>query len=286
MAMPSDAMTRENCNKVLQSLTQGDMTRYDVALKTHISQEQASSAMFHLKQEGFLKVYEKLNPSTRATENWYGLTDIGRRAAPPKFVKDLAKYDSTKNGYKHVHGVAGKFDYCKPLRGGLASLYDALVKPMSLNEWSEAANMEVKPASVYATKLVDLGIVICEEEPSQGAKRTRRVYRRDMEMLTAAVEEQIHAKEKLGTLFEQTKPLLVPAIPNAALIEKIAEKNSPVISNFSKPNPTIDEALAELNRRFTMFEIMLAALARLEPEYKRLVDFQKQVEKQFGDLLK
>lgn len=233
---------RENTNKLLRALENIERANRDTLIvESGLSPPECAAAIHQLKKLGYV---------TTEGES-FKLTPTGRKAVPPNYVLDLARYDpaSRENGYRHIHGIPGKFDYSKPLRGGLALLYDALVRPMSAADWSVAANMQLGSAWSYINKLEALGIVEAQEETNPKTGRKHKIYRRARLMKTNETEET-----------EQATPA-----PKTT-----AESPPVVISHFSKPEATLDEAINELMKRYSPFEIMLAALARLELEYKSM----------------
>jgi hypothetical protein len=228
-------------NKILQLLSEKPHTRPELIVASGSSPEKVVAALFHLRKARFLWIDENTSK--------YHLTPEGKSAAPPKFVRNLELY-RPEPGTKHIVGMKGKFDYAQPLRGGLAFLYDALLRPMRMGDWAIAANMEIKPASFYIAKLMKLGIVVKNEATGE--------YSRAMDM---KIEEP-----------EPPKPVLTPAEPGDPIIEQVKKANPPqyMISNFSKANISLDEAMEELLNRFSPMEIMICALARFEDEFKKL----------------
>lgn len=242
-------------NKILQALAERPLNRPEIVVQTGYSHEEVAGALFRMRNKHYFRLQDLQQNSN------YVLTETGRRAVPPKYIRDLAKFFPPKDqGHKHIVGVAGKFDYAAPLRGGMALIYDALTRPMTYGEISEAANMDNKAVSPYLQKLVKLEIV--KEVDTKEGKRFARA--RDMRTLEIA---------------EPPKPVLTPADPKHPIIEKIVSANQPnyAISSFSKANIPLDEAIDELLARFSPMEIMICCLARFEIEHKRLTDFEREI---------
>lgn len=244
-------------NRILRELAECPLDRPGLVERTQYSHEQVASSLFRLRSMRYFSVSDAVNSSR------YVLTKEGRAAAPPKYVRDLSKFFESKDkGAKHIVGLSGKFDYSQPLRGGFAMIYEALIRPMTQAELADAANMEQKAISVYLKKLIKLEII---EETDSGKAGRGKVYARKRPM---TVQEA-----------EPPKPLLTPAAPGDPVIDKIVSDNAPTyqISNFSKPNPTLDDAMDELLGKFAPFEVMLCCMARLETSYLGLEKFRNDI---------
>ena len=258
--------------RILQALGQHrSATMAELVIHTGHSAVEIAGRMFHLKQMNFVKTQPVMNGRSGDSHTVYSLTEDGKAAVPPEYIRDLNQYTpKAETGYKHVHGIAGKIDYSKPLRGLPAILYDALTRPgMDAHEISLAANIELQPTWNGLTKLVKLGIVTYAEQPN-GQGKTRRVYSRAMEMTTE--------KERGEKIKEPPKPVLTPSIPGDALIGAIVQKSQvPIVSNFATLNPSLEEAIDELAQRHSLPDIMLALLARLDGEWKSLTEFRDRI---------
>lgn len=242
MATEPDVLLK---NRILQLLRQKPLTRPQISLETGFGETDVANALFHMRtREGH--IWQDEVTST------FHLTKSGAAAAPPAHVLDLAKFVPSK-GARHVVGVAGHFDFSKPLRGAKAVLYDALTKPLLPRQWYEAANMQANHAAVYVKDLLRLGVVR-KSETVVGA------YERAIQMRTDYKAE------------EPPKPKLTPAEPNDPLVKKICDANPPalVVSNFSKVDLSLEDAITEMKERFSPMEIMLATLAQLDEEYRSL----------------
>lgn len=268
--MPSAVSTelRSALNIILRTLERtGQTDLQTLVVQMGVGAPEIARAIYKGKKNGWIAVRSD-NGSEQST---YRLTHTGQQVVPPQYIKDLSVYEPPKNaGLKHVHGIVGKNDYSKPLRGGVAILYDALTKPMSIDQWSIAANLQPKAMYLYIEKLEKLKIVSYIEQQQPNTKRTVKVYSRARDMLTE------------NTLPEPEPP---PDKTNGGKATTTTPPAIPYVSHFSKPAMSLDEAVAELGQRYSAFDICLAALALLEDRHKQLIELSEHVKKHFGDKL-
>lgn len=250
------------CNRMLQilSATKELLTREQLIVECAsspeggMSQEEVMNTLFQLKTKKFIYTNDFHTPQT------YGLTASGKAAVPPKYVKDLAQYKPDDGGMKHIHGMNGKVDFSKPLKGAKKLLYEACSRPMNMRQLCIAANMQENHAWVYVDELVKMEVFAKSKTTADGV-----IFSRARIMRT---EEDLK---------EPAKPVLTPADKSDPIFNKITDNVSPIVSNFSKSNPTLKEAIEELMSHYSASDIVFECFVQIDTEMKELTQFRDSI---------
>jgi hypothetical protein len=232
------------------------------------SDKEIVAMLFKLRQKKYIFINEFKNPPV------YLLTRAGKEALPPKYVKDPALHQPER-GVKHVIGIGGKVDLSKPLKGPKLAIYKALERPLTSFQIFKATNLNQEHGYAFLQEMEKMGIIDKRKIPNPSGGKDINEYFRAMEMKT----------EK--DLKEPPAPKLIAALPGDPILEAIAdgaEPIAPVISNFSKLNPSVDEAIDELAQHHSMMDIIMSCLARLDSQLINLNAFKESVTRQLGDM--
>jgi hypothetical protein len=258
MARPKEEMNRDRVNRTLQAIvefktcTRDELTLY---LKD-FTMEEVAAAVFELRKTGYVVIDGGEGKQT------YRPTELGKRVCPPAYISNLSEYELAPKdrGYRHVHGVVGKIDFSKPLKGGALRLYESLSRPMTARQWFDAANMKPEQAWTYVRRLRDFGIIKEEKITLTEDGKEVSQYTRIKSM---PAPQAAPAPTTIEDLFRSTAPTSPPS------------PITPAVSNFSKPNMVLDDCIAELQERFSLSDIMMATLVRMTDELNQASDAVK-----------
>ena len=262
MATPMPiATTKEQSNRVLGLLDNQPRSTQELIFETGLAGTEVAKIIFDLKQHAYLETKDIVDGRSGDKITKHHITPAGcvlwQQISPRKFNKKT-------NGYKHVHGIAGKIDYNRPLQGLKAKVYEILTREMNAREIAAASNLELQPVWNVMTSLIDLDIVSYREKNDPKTNANLRYYTRKREI---PIEDEVEESPP-------PRPTLKPYTPGNAVVEAVIQKNQPATADASDSPATLETEVDVLLQKYPLPEIMFTLHVRLETEWREMKDIQ------------